>query len=110
MTVTPTVPTAAMSWAVPPVPPPPPPPHIHARTKRDLRTDVLVSVTAANVTLVPAVTPTPQRFPDRCSRGQFLCRRPPACIPDWQRCDGRPHCQDGSDEAHCRESAACSGA
>lgn len=46
----------------------------------------------------------PPHPPDRCSRGHFLCRRPPVCIPDWQRCDGRLHCQDGSDEAQCRES------
>uniref|UniRef100_A0A8C8H2Q0 Fibronectin type-III domain-containing protein n=1 Tax=Oncorhynchus tshawytscha TaxID=74940 RepID=A0A8C8H2Q0_ONCTS len=34
-------------------------------------------------------------------RGQFLCRKPPTCISDWQRCDGHQHCLDGSDEAHC---------
>lgn len=66
------------------------------------------SVTAANgsVTLAPGPTqaPPPLPAPGRCSRGQFLCRRPPHCIPDWQRCDGQLHCQDGSDEAHCRES------
>uniref|UniRef100_A0AAR2KSS9 Fibronectin type-III domain-containing protein n=1 Tax=Pygocentrus nattereri TaxID=42514 RepID=A0AAR2KSS9_PYGNA len=37
----------------------------------------------------------------RCTRGQFRCRKPPTCIPDWQRCDGRRHCQDGSDEDSC---------
>ncbi|XP_029700330.1 sortilin-related receptor isoform X2 [Takifugu rubripes] len=65
--------------------------------------DELGCPTAANgsVTLAPAATPTPQHSPDRCSRGHFLCLRPPVCIPDWQRCDGRPHCQDGSDEARC---------
>uniref|UniRef100_H3DA53 Sortilin-related receptor n=1 Tax=Tetraodon nigroviridis TaxID=99883 RepID=H3DA53_TETNG len=52
-------------------------------------------------TAAPALTPMPPRPPDRCGRGQFLCRRPPVCIPDWQRCDGRPHCRDGSDEARC---------
>uniref|UniRef100_A0A672I1X7 Fibronectin type-III domain-containing protein n=1 Tax=Salarias fasciatus TaxID=181472 RepID=A0A672I1X7_SALFA len=45
---------------------------------------------AANGSVTPAPVPT-----------QFLCRRPPRCIPDWQRCDGQIHCQDGSDEAHC---------
>uniref|UniRef100_A0A8B9H7G1 Sortilin-related receptor, L(DLR class) A repeats containing n=1 Tax=Astyanax mexicanus TaxID=7994 RepID=A0A8B9H7G1_ASTMX len=37
----------------------------------------------------------------RCTRGQFQCRKPPTCIPEWQRCDGRRHCQDGSDETNC---------
>ncbi|XP_039986583.1 sortilin-related receptor isoform X1 [Xiphias gladius] len=56
-----------------------------------------------SVTLAPVPTqaPPPPPSPGRCSRGQFLCRRPPHCIPDWQHCDGRPHCQDASDEAHC---------
>uniref|UniRef100_A0A3P8V3B2 Sortilin-related receptor n=1 Tax=Cynoglossus semilaevis TaxID=244447 RepID=A0A3P8V3B2_CYNSE len=47
------------------------------------------------------VTQAPPPVPGRCSRGQFLCRRPPRCIPDWQRCDGQVHCEDGSDEMHC---------
>ncbi|KAM6959084.1 sortilin-related receptor [Aplochiton taeniatus] len=58
---------------------------------------------AANATAAPAPThsPAPPPPPGRCSKGQFLCRRPAHCIPDWQRCDGHAHCQDGSDEAHC---------
>uniref|UniRef100_A0A672I1R6 Sortilin-related receptor n=1 Tax=Salarias fasciatus TaxID=181472 RepID=A0A672I1R6_SALFA len=62
---------------------------------------------AANGSVTPAPVPTqappppPPPAPGRCTRGQFLCRRPPRCIPDWQRCDGQIHCQDGSDEAHC---------
>lgn len=71
-------------------------------------TSILVSLPAANntVTLTPVPTraPAPPPAPGRCSRGQFMCRRPPHCIPDWQRCDGQPHCQDSSDEAQCRES------
>ncbi|KAM7413680.1 hypothetical protein PAMA_020860 [Pampus argenteus] len=56
-----------------------------------------------SVTLAPAPTPAlpPIPSPGRCSRGQFLCRQPPRCIPEWQRCDGQRHCQDGSDETHC---------
>ncbi|KAK0145654.1 Sortilin-related receptor [Merluccius polli] len=50
---------------------------------------------------VPTHGPPPPPAPGHCSRGQFACRRPPHCIPNWQRCDGRMHCQDGSDEAHC---------
>ncbi|XP_056330271.1 sortilin-related receptor isoform X2 [Danio aesculapii] len=37
----------------------------------------------------------------RCTKDQFLCLKPPACIADWKRCDGHPHCLDGSDEANC---------
>ncbi|XP_059930371.1 sortilin-related receptor [Gadus macrocephalus] len=56
-----------------------------------------------NGTAAPGPTrgPPAPPAPGHCSRGQFGCRRPPHCIPDWQRCDGRVHCQDGSDEAHC---------
>ncbi|XP_036392634.1 sortilin-related receptor-like isoform X1 [Megalops cyprinoides] len=50
---------------------------------------------------VPTAPPSPALPPGRCARGQFLCQRPPVCIPSWQRCDGRPHCRDGSDEARC---------
>ncbi|KAG7282266.1 hypothetical protein CRUP_033793 [Coryphaenoides rupestris] len=50
---------------------------------------------------VPTHGPPPPPAPGHCSRGQFGCRHPPHCIPDWQRCDGRMHCQDGSDETHC---------
>ncbi|XP_062275245.1 sortilin-related receptor [Scomber scombrus] len=56
---------------------------------------------SATLAPVPTQAPPLPPSPGRCSRGQFLCRRPPRCIPDWQRCDGQKHCQDGSDEAHC---------
>uniref|UniRef100_A0A8C6SI35 Sortilin-related receptor, L(DLR class) A repeats containing n=1 Tax=Neogobius melanostomus TaxID=47308 RepID=A0A8C6SI35_9GOBI len=66
----------------------------------DIHTAFLLAV---NVTMAPEPTPAPPHppSPGRCTRGQFLCHRPPACIPDWQRCDGQANCQDGSDEAHC---------
>ncbi|XP_046891253.1 sortilin-related receptor isoform X1 [Hypomesus transpacificus] len=62
--------------------------------------DELGCPTAAKGTVPAASTQAPPQ-PGRCSQGQFLCLRPPHCIPDWQRCDGHSHCQDGSDEAHC---------
>ncbi|KAK7883186.1 hypothetical protein WMY93_029360 [Mugilogobius chulae] len=56
---------------------------------------------SVTVAPVPTLAPPQPPFPGRCTRGQFLCHRPPNCIPDWQRCDGQANCQDGSDEAHC---------
>ncbi|XP_048838564.1 LOW QUALITY PROTEIN: sortilin-related receptor [Brienomyrus brachyistius] len=50
---------------------------------------------------VPTQPPVRPRPTGRCGKGQFPCLRPPTCIPDWQRCDGRRHCQDGSDEISC---------
>lgn len=66
---------------------------------------IFFTVANSTVTLTPVPTwaPAPPPVPGRCSRGQFMCRRPPHCIPDWQRCDGQIHCQDGSDEAQCRK-------
>lgn len=82
------------------------------RSPVNLHSSILVSLPAANstVTLTPVPTwaPAPPPAPGRCSRGQFMCRRPPHCIPDWQRCDGQPHCQDSSDETQCRESLLAS--
>ncbi|XP_077396383.1 sortilin-related receptor [Festucalex cinctus] len=49
-------------------------------------------------------TPIPTQAPPahgQCSQGQFRCRHPHYCIPEWQRCDGKIHCRDASDEAHC---------
>ncbi|XP_010891974.2 sortilin-related receptor isoform X2 [Esox lucius] len=65
--------------------------------------DELGCPTASNstTTLAQLSTPVSPLPPGHCNRGQFLCRKPPICIPDWQRCDGHPHCQDGSDESLC---------
>uniref|UniRef100_A0A673KHL0 Sortilin-related receptor-like n=1 Tax=Sinocyclocheilus rhinocerous TaxID=307959 RepID=A0A673KHL0_9TELE len=49
-----------------------------------------------------SVTPVATLPPSgRCTKDQFLCLKPPVCIADWKRCDGHPHCQDGSDEDNC---------
>ncbi|XP_076833567.1 LOW QUALITY PROTEIN: sortilin-related receptor [Brachyhypopomus gauderio] len=69
------------------------------------------TVSNSSASQTPASTPgrDPGRDPaGRCVRGQFLCRKPPTCIPDWQHCDGHPHCQDGSDEAGCPTQASLS--
>uniref|UniRef100_A0A1A7WSZ5 Sortilin-related receptor n=1 Tax=Iconisemion striatum TaxID=60296 RepID=A0A1A7WSZ5_9TELE len=64
--------------------------------------DELGCLTVNNsATLAPAPTQAPPPSPGRCSQGQFQCRRPPHCLPEWLRCDGQLHCEDGSDEAHC---------
>ncbi|OWK17993.1 SORL1, partial [Cervus elaphus hippelaphus] len=55
----------------------------------------------ANVTA--ASTPTQL---GRCDRFEFECRQPKKCIPNWRRCDGHRDCQDGQDEANCRECSA----
>ncbi|XP_066518769.1 sortilin-related receptor isoform X1 [Hoplias malabaricus] len=64
--------------------------------------DEVACPTASNssVTKIPMSTAAPEPA-GRCTREQFRCRKPPTCIPDWQRCDGRQHCKDGSDEASC---------
>uniref|UniRef100_A0A3Q3AY67 Sortilin-related receptor n=1 Tax=Kryptolebias marmoratus TaxID=37003 RepID=A0A3Q3AY67_KRYMA len=56
---------------------------------------------------VPTQAPPPS--PGRCTRGQFQCRQPPHCIPEWLHCDGQLNCEDGSDEARCptREPLLC---
>uniref|UniRef100_A0A3P8Z6A1 Sortilin-related receptor n=1 Tax=Esox lucius TaxID=8010 RepID=A0A3P8Z6A1_ESOLU len=63
--------------------------------------DELGCPTGDTTTLAQLSTPVSPLPPGHCNRGQFLCRKPPICIPDWQRCDGHPHCQDGSDESLC---------
>ncbi|XP_059389149.1 sortilin-related receptor-like isoform X1 [Carassius carassius] len=53
-------------------------------------------------TVKGSVTPVATLPPSgRCTKDQFLCLKPPVCIADWKRCDGHPHCQDGSDEDNC---------
>ncbi|XP_035288047.1 sortilin-related receptor-like isoform X1 [Anguilla anguilla] len=57
--------------------------------------------TGSNDTVRPTTPPVRPQPPGSCSRGQYRCRRPPTCIPDWQRCDGRADCTDRSDETDC---------
>ncbi|XP_052472847.1 sortilin-related receptor [Carassius gibelio] len=53
-------------------------------------------------TVKGSVTPVATLPPSgSCTKDQFLCLKPPVCIADWKRCDGQPHCQDGSDEDNC---------
>jgi hypothetical protein len=37
---------------------------------------------------------------DECSDQQFTCKNT-HCIDAHKRCDGTPHCDDGSDEVDC---------
>ncbi|EHB06218.1 Enteropeptidase [Heterocephalus glaber] len=39
-------------------------------------------------------------IPDPCKEDEFQCENG-ECIPLVNLCDSHPHCQDGSDEAHC---------
>ncbi|CAK1543699.1 unnamed protein product [Leptosia nina] len=43
----------------------------------------------------------------RCNAGQFRCADGSRCVPASWRCDGRPHCDDGSDELQCPSNATC---
>ncbi|XP_051965527.1 sortilin-related receptor-like [Xyrauchen texanus] len=59
-----------------------------------------VGCPTANGSVTPVATHAPPPS-GRCTKDQFLCLKPPTCIADWKRCDGHPHCQDGSDETKC---------
>lgn len=37
----------------------------------------------------------------KCPSGMFRCNDG-LCLDERRRCDGRPHCRDGSDEINCR--------
>ena len=37
-----------------------------------------------------------------CAAGLWQCADK-SCIPETMRCDGRPQCEDSSDEINCRE-------
>ena len=37
---------------------------------------------------------------DMCSSSAFQCK-PGICIPNEKRCDGKPDCNDTSDELNC---------
>ncbi|XP_036098820.1 enteropeptidase [Molossus molossus] len=39
-------------------------------------------------------------IPEPCKEGSFPCKNG-QCVPLLSLCDGLPHCEDGSDEAHC---------
>uniref|UniRef100_A0A452UGH6 Enteropeptidase n=1 Tax=Ursus maritimus TaxID=29073 RepID=A0A452UGH6_URSMA len=39
-------------------------------------------------------------IPEPCKEDYFQCKNG-ECVPLMSLCDGRPHCTDGSDEAHC---------
>ncbi|XP_028038823.1 low-density lipoprotein receptor-related protein 8-like [Bombyx mandarina] len=42
-----------------------------------------------------------------CGEGEWRCADGARCVPRAWRCDGRPHCADGSDELDCTWNTTC---
>ena len=46
-------------------------------------------------------------LPRRCGPGEVQCRGDGSCLDAIFRCDGIPHCEDGSDEIGCAGGSYC---